>query len=76
MVAFGSILSTYCGSPYLCGVRSWSVDFPGGVSMVDCGCELCLIGVVFVVPWCVGETFLRNLVSPVESSPSSLPSSL
>ena len=54
------------------GVRNCSFGFVVGVSVVSCGAELCRGGVVFVVSLCVDVTFLRNLVSPVQSSPSSL----
>ena len=47
------------------GVHSCSFDFAGGVSFAYCGCELCLVGVVFVVTRCVGVPLLRNLASPV-----------
>ena len=42
------------------------------MSFSRCGCELCLVGVVFDVALRVGVIFLLNLVSPVQLSPSSL----
>ena len=62
-------------SPYLLWrsqPRSWIFDLVGGVSISRCGCELCLVGVVFDVALRVGVIFLLNLVSPVQLSPSSL----
>ena len=72
-VAFGCVLSRSVDGDALglhtfCGVRSCSVDFVDGVSIARCGCELCLVGVVFVVTRCVGVTLLLNLVSPVQPS--------
>ena len=54
------------------GARSWIFDLIGGVPFSRCGCELCLVGVVFDVALRVGVIFLLNLVSPVQLSPSSL----
>ena len=60
------------GLHIFCGARSWIFDLVGGVSISRCGCELCLVGVVFGVALRVGVIFLLNLVSPVQLSPSSL----
>ena len=38
--------------------RSWIFDLVGGVSISRCGCELCLVGVVFDVALRVGVIFL------------------
>ena len=53
------------GLHIFCGARSWIFDLVGGVSISRCGCELCLVGVVFDVALRVGAIFLLNLVSPV-----------
>ena len=55
-----------------CGARSCIFGFVGGVSISCCGCELCLVAVVFDVALRVGTLFVLNLVSPVQLSPSSL----
>ena len=59
---------------WLCGMKVCSISFVelvvaslallGGVSISCCGCELCLIGVVFVVALRVGVIFLLKLASP------------
>ena len=45
-----------------CGVCICSFDRVVYVSIAGWGCELCLVGVVFVVTWCAGVAFLRDLV--------------
>ena len=60
------------GLHIFCGARCWMFDLVGGVSIRRCGCELCLVGVVFGVALRVGVIFLLNLVSPVQLSPSNL----
>ena len=77
VVAVGRVVSSSAegvalGLHISCGVRSCSFRLAGGVSVVVCGEELCRAGVVFVVIRPVGVTFLRNLVSPAQPSPSSL----
>ena len=76
-VSFGCVVSRFVegaalGLHIFCGARSWTFDLVGGVSISRCGCELCLVGVVFDVALRVGVIFLLNLVSPVQLSPSSL----
>ena len=77
IVSFGCVVSRLVegaalGLHIFCGARSWIFDLVGGVSISRCGCELCLVGVVFDVALRVGVIFLLNLVSPVQLSPSSL----
>ena len=77
IVSFGCVVSrsvegAALGLHIFCGARSWIFDLVGGVSISRCGCELCLVGVVFDVALRVGAIFLLNLVSPVQLSPSSL----
>ena len=77
IVSFGCVVSRFVegaalGLHIFCGARSWIFDLVGGVSITRCGCELCLVGVVFDVALRVGVIFLLNLVSPVQLSPSSL----
>ena len=77
IVSFGCVVSrsvegAALGLHIFCGARSWIFDLVGGVTIRRCGCELCLVGVVFDVALRVGVIFLLNLVSPVQFSPSSL----
>ena len=77
IVSVGCVVSRFVegaalGLHIFCGARSWIFDLVGGVSISRCGCELCLVGVVFDVALRVGVLFLLNLVSPVQLSPSSL----
>ena len=67
-----SVEGAALGLHIFCGARSCIFDLVGGVSISRCGCELCLIGVVFDVALRVGVIFLLNLVSPVQLSASSL----
>ena len=75
IVSFGCVVSRFVegaalGLHIFCGARSWIFNLVGVVSTSRCGCELCLVGVVFDVALRVGVIFL--LVSPVQLSPSSL----
>ena len=78
MVAFACVVSRSVegfalGLHTFCGVRSCSFDFVGGVSIACCGGELCLVGVGFVVTWCVGDFSLESgFSSPVITFKSSL----
>ena len=68
IVSFGCVVSRFVegaalGLHIFCGARSWIFDLVGGVSISRCGCELCLVGVVFDVALRVGVIFLLNLVS-------------
>ena len=77
IVSFGCVVSRFVegaalGLHIFCGACSWVFDLVGGVAISRCGCELCLVGVVFDVALRVGVIFLLNLVSPVQLSPSSL----
>ena len=70
IVSFGCVVSRSVEGAALvlhifCGARSWIFDLIGGVSISRCGCELCLVGVVFDVALRVGAIFLLNLVSLV-----------
>ena len=76
IVGFGCAVSSSVdgaalGLHIFCGVRSCSFGLVVDVDVAGCGDELCRGGVVFVVSRCVGVTFLRNLVSPVQSPTSS-----
>ena len=65
IVSFGCVVSRFVegaalGLHIFCGARSWIFDLVGGVSISRCGCELCLVGVVFDVALRVGVIFLLN----------------
>ena len=65
MVAFGCVVSrsvegAALGLHIFCAKRSWIFGFVGGVSSSCCGCELCLVGVVFDVALRVGVIFPLN----------------
>ena len=67
IVSFGCVVSRFVegaalGLHIFCGARSWIFDLVGGVSISRCGCELCLVGVVFDVALRGGVIFLLNLV--------------
>ena len=62
IVSFGCVVSRLVegaalGLHIFCGARSWIFDLVGGVSISRCGCELCLVGVVFDVALRVGVIF-------------------
>ena len=62
IVSFGCAVSKFVegaalGLHIFCGARSWIFDLVGGVSSSRCGCELCLVVVVFAVALRVGVFF-------------------
>ena len=72
-VVFGCVASRSVeGAALGLHTHSCVFGFVGGVSISCCGCELCPINTIFVVALRVGAIFLLNLVSPAQSTPSSL----